>query len=1339
MGVESLLKAGLKALPEKDMQGQKALNLLAKKGVKAEEFKFSGVEIQPDKIYTKKELTDLEANRKDVFGKQSSLGPNEDDGPAGALYPSYNFVSLEKGRNNPTYKENVYTMADTGAEGSRFTSEHFPDVPNYLMHTRTFDDTMDGKPTRVLQEIQSDLHQEGRVKGYAGEEAGTVPLTSREQELIDNADTVQQVLDEDDDVVMDAFGVTARQLQGEYDALVNRIDFGDVELGYLSQEETLQAIPDVMSRSGREVPKSPYEKSWLAKGIERELDQAVQDGRQQLAIPIKGEGISNLKRAEGVQKWYEGNVVNTAKKIAKQNGMDFEVKMDTIGAKPLDLIDGSNMAYRFLLDLDGDYIRAQKRIAGELQGKGLSEDQIGDFIEELGTSDLDNADHLARIGEYLSTHVKPEGTQYAIIKPKGEAYVGDVMTKAELDEHIELTLAPMNRTRSPQEEARFAELQAKKKVQGKTGFKAERPNLKLYSSPAAAVGAAYASLKAGGTEDDVRFELSEAGYEGDELDEILGDAKFAQESVDVHGDDEAEVMAFFKSQEPEIADVASVPIDPPVEKSFWENVEATGQMMQGNPKKEAYSAILSGEGMNAEQLLSRLQVISPNMSSITTRMSGYFGNEIAAKKQEEAVAASAQHIVNLAAQRGITMAFQPNPEGDGIDQMSAFGGGKWFAQGPDGQAIPIDEGFWEGMRQESQEITFGVAGAVAGGKMTSNFTKNPYLVGLGSIAGAVLGAAGGTELDYLRDSVTLHEEMSANVAAHKALTAAEVSVIGDAIGYPLVKGAGQIWKATKAAKDFLLDGNTAGAYKALKDTMFLSDSEITDITNGLNKATTRDTSSMKTLEERIQATVLTQPGGEGIVKAAGSIDPQAGAAVAKAIDTRAQDILATTATLTDDNVGRVLAQDLSNYTNDVKQYYGDVKALVAKSPRINDFAWDFEQVGVRQAMSKVYDGILDDTVKNNFALRMNYINGMSDSRTLTDLIETRQLVNDFKFNKRITKSKDFDMLNKVLSNIDGAIKQGAEVVMEDPKKWLGNYTLAKTQYAKMKGLERNVIARALRRPGLTEETAVKALTKYITAIDGSFQDVMSSLPKESRKLTEGAVIDTLANKFAAGMEGGQRAIHFPLLDSELDKITFTTPKARQAKAALKEMASVFRNDVPLSQSTGNIQIPKFQSYLTVDPVVRAKFEIASSMFNWIKKMAPTSEQRNMALVSKTAKLLENPLNAKLMKEVMEESGGDTNLVKQLVDLQKEAAQAKAAGDVGSTKVNFYGDGQILSAKGSGKVTKISINRIATYDMQQTVANKYGVDMNDKVGLAAALKADGYIAVQQGSDKVRRLK
>jgi hypothetical protein len=722
------------------------------------------------------------------------------------------------------------------------------------------------------------------------------------------------------------------------------------------------------------------------------------------------------------------------------------------------------------------------------------------------------------------------------------------------------------------------------------------------------------------------------------------------------------------------------------------------------------------------------------MSSVTTRISGYFGNEVDRKRQEEAVAASAQHIVNLAQQHGITMAFQPNPE-SGIGQLMPFGDGKWFAQGPDGQAIPVDEGFWEAMRQESHEITYGVTGAVAGGGMTAQYTKNPLLIGLGSMLGAVTGAGVGTELDYLRDAVELHEEMSASVAAHKALTAAEASVIGDAVGYPLAKGAGAIWEATKRAKDFLLDGNTAGAHKALKDTMFLSDSEVADITTNLNKATVQDTATLKAAEEQIQATILSHPGAEYVLKAAASIDPKAGAAVAKAIDTRAKDVLATTAELTDQNVGRVITQDLNNYTTEVKAYYGNVKEQVAKSPRINDFAWDFEKLAIKPVLETLQKNIMDPAVLERFALQSNKISAMADSRTLTDLIELRQLVNDFKFNKRITKVKDFEALNKVMENIDGAIHQGAGVVMENPQQWLSNYSLAKTQYAKMKGLERNVIAKALRTPGVSEEDVVNSLVKYINAIDGSFQEIMTSLPRESRRLTEGAVVEALAKKFTDGSPGGLNVIHFPLLAQELDKITFTTPEARKAKAALKQMAEVFKNDVPLAQQTGSIQIPKFQSYLTVDPVMRAKFEFASGMFNYIKRLAPTEEQRNFSLVKKAAELLEKPLNANLMKDVMSQIQ-DEGLLKQFTDIQRAAGMPV---DAGSAKVKLYGEGPILSATGNGVEQQIPIHRIATYDIQQTIANKYGIDQADKKLMNQALKGEGYMAVQHGSDKVRKLK
>src|SRR5690606_16705031 len=69
---------------------------------------------------------------------------------------------------NPTYREKVTTFS-LGEDKSRFTSPHFYDTPNYLMHRREMDTTIgdDAEPVRMLFEIQSDLHSAGNKYGYS--------------------------------------------------------------------------------------------------------------------------------------------------------------------------------------------------------------------------------------------------------------------------------------------------------------------------------------------------------------------------------------------------------------------------------------------------------------------------------------------------------------------------------------------------------------------------------------------------------------------------------------------------------------------------------------------------------------------------------------------------------------------------------------------------------------------------------------------------------------------------------------------------------------------------------------------------------------------------------------------------------------------------------------------------------------------------------------------------------------------------------------------------------------------------------------------------------------------
>ena len=285
--IKSLLKLGLDSLSG-NVKGAAIPNAMKKQGVTNDEMKFADLDIDPKKTYSAEDRVALEGTRKDHF---AMVEPET---------AQYNWASMPQGQNNPTYKEKVYTFKEgtntavkatptpqeintmdslmirmeegqetgipdeaamkeleelvtrhgfdaEGEEGlygyaykmvtedNRYTSSHYGNVPNYLMHTRSYNASIGNSDTRVLQEIQSDLHQDGRQFSY--------------------------------------------------------------------------------SKDG--VPETPYEKSWLAKGIERELVSTIEDGQHQLAIPISGSNLEGLSRGEGVQKWYETQVLDTAKKLAK--------------------------------------------------------------------------------------------------------------------------------------------------------------------------------------------------------------------------------------------------------------------------------------------------------------------------------------------------------------------------------------------------------------------------------------------------------------------------------------------------------------------------------------------------------------------------------------------------------------------------------------------------------------------------------------------------------------------------------------------------------------------------------------------------------------------------------------------------------------------------------------------------------------------------------------------------------------------------------------------------------------------------------------------------------------
>src|SRR5690606_16669123 len=115
---------------------QSVENTLAKQGVKKEEMEFSGVL----KATEQGGKVPVPALQEQVLNRVDEFGTIVRD--RNSTEPAYlSTVPRAGDMLNPTYREKVTTFS-LGEDKSRFTSPHFYDTPNYLMHRREMDTTI---------------------------------------------------------------------------------------------------------------------------------------------------------------------------------------------------------------------------------------------------------------------------------------------------------------------------------------------------------------------------------------------------------------------------------------------------------------------------------------------------------------------------------------------------------------------------------------------------------------------------------------------------------------------------------------------------------------------------------------------------------------------------------------------------------------------------------------------------------------------------------------------------------------------------------------------------------------------------------------------------------------------------------------------------------------------------------------------------------------------------------------------------------------------------------------------------------------------------------------------
>jgi hypothetical protein len=261
---------------------------------------------------------------------------------------------------------------------SKYTSSHFPNVPNYVAHMRLNDRTdAEGKKGSLIEEFQSDLHQAGRERGYKED---VIPLSKEEA---DRKDAIKNKLFELEDQGIDEDNPTP-----EYQAL-NR-EF--INLAIRDQGGRISSVPD-----------APFRKDWSLQLFKRALRDAVESGKQWIGWTT---GIEQVKRYEEEMRqtvdeitWKKpkgdprknfaatknGRTVITG--LIKDDGSVYDSTISDANGKQLSEVVGKEIAAKILSEDSGTAKGDDLTIGGEGM-KGFYDTilpkEIGKYVAKMG-------------------------------------------------------------------------------------------------------------------------------------------------------------------------------------------------------------------------------------------------------------------------------------------------------------------------------------------------------------------------------------------------------------------------------------------------------------------------------------------------------------------------------------------------------------------------------------------------------------------------------------------------------------------------------------------------------------------------------------------------------------------------------------------------------------------------------------------------------------------------------------------------------------------------------------------------------------------------------------------
>ena len=220
------------------------------------------------------------------------------------------------------YKQEVITLP---AEHGKGYKSHNWEAENPVGHIRTTDRvSADGQRFRMVEELQSDLHQEGAKHGYYRPGQSNVKSN---QLAVDRAESRfnewQRSLPDNHpdkrlspyEVLQKSDDATGRELARTLKVEMDRADY--------SQPAKVRLPPD-----------APL-KRWERPFVRRAVQQAAKDGHDLIAFP-RHETLHEALQTEGTRKFYDERLPQTVKAVAKELGGTVERVKYSIGKEEAD-------------------------------------------------------------------------------------------------------------------------------------------------------------------------------------------------------------------------------------------------------------------------------------------------------------------------------------------------------------------------------------------------------------------------------------------------------------------------------------------------------------------------------------------------------------------------------------------------------------------------------------------------------------------------------------------------------------------------------------------------------------------------------------------------------------------------------------------------------------------------------------------------------------------------------------------------------------------------------------------------------------------------------------------